>query len=130
MAARRLIILAMLVLPLLACGGGGGGADFYDDVPTGAPPIVVRVDPTSGAAGMEVTVFGLGFSIEVATNVVMMGSMGISADSYSILENPANGEVETITFAVPSSIAAGTYPVVVIVHDTASNADIEFTVTP
>jgi len=117
----------IVVMPLISCGQG---SPFYDDVLTGAPPTVVRIDPISGAAGSKVTIYGLGFSYLAPTNVVTMGDKAVSADDYSILANPSNGEIESITFTVAADIPEGEYPVVVVVHDTPSNADITFTVTP
>lgn len=123
-----LCLFASLLLCLLfSCGGKSTG---FDDVPTGVTPIVSRVDPASGPAGTQVTIYGMGFSIAAPTNVVAMGDEGASADSYSILADPTAEEIETLTFTVPAGLAAGDYPVVVVVHGTASNSDVIFTVTP
>jgi len=131
MIRRRpyLCIFASLLLCLLfSCGGEG--PNYYDDVVTGSPPIVSRVDPAAGAAGTQVTIFGLGFSYIIPTNIVTMGTVGAVAETYTILANPTATEIESITFTVPADLAPGEYPVVVVVHDTASNADVTFTVTP
>jgi len=128
MRLPRLLIFIIVTAAFASCGGGSG--DFPDDVPTGAPPVVSRLDPTSGAAGSTATVFGLGFSIAAPINIIIMGATGASAETYSMLPNPTGSEIESLTFTVPANLVPGVYPVVVVVYDNASNADIEFTVTP
>lgn len=123
----RFLFLVSSFLFLVSCGAS---ATFSDDVPTGALPVVSRLDPAAGPAGAQVTIYGLGFSYVAETNVVTIGDEAVSAENYSILENPSGDEVETLTFTVPVGLAAGGYPVVVVVHDTASNSDVTFQVTP
>jgi hypothetical protein len=125
---RRIFIVMTCIFALSACGGAG--PVYYDDVPTGSSPIVSRVDPASGPVGTTVTIYGLGFSFEAPTNVVTMGTEGVAAESYNILAAPTDAEIETITFMVPAGLAPGTYPVVVVVHDAASDTAVSFTVTP
>jgi hypothetical protein len=125
-----------IIFHLLFCFFGfflascGSSADFHDDVPTGSSPIVSRVDPTSGPVGTQVTIFGLGFSYVAPTNIIAMGTGAAVAQTYTILANPVDSEIETLTFTVPTGLAPGTYPVVVLVYDTPSNSDVTFTVTP
>ena len=91
----------------LSCGSS---SDFSDDVPTNSPPVVSRLDPTTGPVGTEVTIYGLGFSYVAPTNIITMGTGGAVADSYAILSNPTADEIETLTFAVPAGLAPGAYP--------------------
>ena len=121
------LLLASCFLLLTSCGQG---SQFFDDVVTSAPPIVIRIDPSSGPVGSQATIFGLGFSNLTLTNVVSIGDAVASAEEYALLENPTNGEIESITFTIPAGLAEGDYPVVVIVYETASNTDIHFQVTP
>lgn len=127
MAGFRTIAILTIFSAIISCGGEG--ADYYDDVVTGSPPVVTRMDPAQGAAGTQVTIFGLGFSYISPTNIVTMGSVGAAAEDYTVLQNQTAAEIETITFTVPADLAPGEYPVVVVVHDTASNSNVTFTVT-
>ena len=128
MSAFRTLLAVALFLALTSCGGAG--PLYYDDVPTGSSPIVSRVDPASGPAGTAATVYGLGFSYLAPINVVTMGTEGVAADSYTILADPTDAEIESIAFTVPGGLSPGDYPLVVVVHDAASNSDVTFTVTP
>lgn len=115
------------MLTLAACGGISSNYDF--DVPTDAPPTVSRVDPAQGPVGTQVTIYGFGFSFIPEINIISMGIGAAVATSYNLLANPTSSEIESLAFTVPSNLAPGNYPVVVVVHDNASNADITFTVT-
>lgn len=126
--ARSFFIAVACFLAMSACGGSD--AQFYDDVPTGSYPIVSRVDPASGPVGTLATVYGLGFSFLAPTNVVTMGTSGAAAESYTLLSSPTASEIESLTFTVPGDLTPGEYPVVVVVHDAASNSSVTFTVTP
>ncbi len=126
MLARRLII-ALVPLLMASCLGGDG---YAPDVPTDSPPIVSRVDPNSGSAGSEVTIFGFGFSVSVPTNIVVIGDAATSATSYTLLSNPTSDEIEAITAVVPDDAQLGEGPIFVMVHENVSNADVSFTVTP
>lgn len=127
MKARPLIILAFIALT--ACGGQSPDS-YAPDVPTNAPPIVSSVDPNAGAAGDEITIFGLGFTVSVPENIVIIGGSATSATSYRLLSNPTSDEVEAITAVVPDNAALGEGPIYVQVHENTSNADVSFTVTP
>lgn len=119
--------LLLLVLVLPSCGSG---EDAYpSDIPTGSPPIVSRVDPTSAAAGDRITIFGLGFSSAAPVNIVIVGGAATSADEYALLDSPMETEAESLTATVPEDAAAGETSVVVQVYENTSNGDVAFTVT-
>lgn len=116
-----------MLLALVSCGSSDG---FEPDVPTDSPPIVTRVEPNSGGVGTEITLFGLGFSIAVPENIVIVGGIGASATSYRLLSNPTSSEIEALTVNVPAGAALGEGPIYVVVQGNVSNADVSFTVTP
>ncbi len=120
----------MIALLAAAVSCGGASDEYYEDVVTGSTPIVSRLDPALGPAGTAVTIFGLGFSYVTPTNIVTMGTEGAAAETYTILPSPTASEIESITFTVPLGLAPGNYPVVVVVHEAASNSNVEFQVTP
>ncbi len=123
----RALITAVLAFALTSCQA----SDAYEpDVPTDSPPIVSRVDPNSGSAGDEITIFGLGFTVSVPENIVIIGGSATSATSYRLLSNPTSDEIEAITAIVPADAALGEGAVYVQVHGNASNTDVSFTVTP
>ena len=125
----HLLCVVAVALALSACGTGGA-AEYPSDVPTNAPPTVSRVDPTSGPPGTTVTIYGFGFSIGPALNIVTIGESMAAATEYEILSSPTSDELESLTAVVPDDAVAGESPVVVLVHETPSNADVTFTVTP
>lgn len=123
---RLKLLIPIVVLTLTACGS----SSFYDfDIPTDAPPTIARVDPAQGPVGTEVTIYGFGFSFIPEINIISIGNGAAVAANYNLLANPTSSEIESLVFTVPDNLAPGTYPVVVVVHDNASNADITFTVT-
>ncbi len=122
--------LLLCLLVVISCGGTSSDSGFFDDVPTGSSPVVSRLDPASGPVGTLVTIYGLGFSYIAPTNIIAMGTGAAVAESYSILAAPTTDEIETLTFTVPTGLAPGAYPVVVVVHEIPSNSDVQFTVTP
>lgn len=126
MILRAFAIAVMLLVA--SCGDTSIG--FAPDVPTDSPPIVSRVDPNSGSVGDEITIFGLGFTVSVPENIVIIGDAAASATSYRLLSNPTSTEIEAITADVPIGAQQGEGPVVVLVHENVSNADVSFTVMP
>ena len=114
---------------MMACGSSGP-MQYASDVPTNAPPIVTRVDPTSGPIGTAVTIYGFGFSFAPDLNAITIGQAMAVADTYTFLEVPTSEEIESLTTTVPAEAVEGASPVVVLVHEIPSNADIFFTVTP
>ncbi len=123
---------SLCAIALNSCGYGwdGSESDYPDDVPTQSPPIVSRVEPTSGPAGTVITIYGFGFSLNPAINVVIVGDAGASATDYQLVASPTANEIEQLTATVPADAAIGESGVVVVVYENASNADVLFDVTP
>ncbi len=115
---------------LCAACGNSGPFEYASDVPTNAPPTVTRVDPASGPIGTLVTLYGFGFSFAPELNAVTIGQAMAIADTYTFLEAPTSEEIESLTTTVPAEAIEGASPVVVLVHEIPSNADVVFTVTP
>lgn len=80
------------------------------------------------------TIFGSGFSEASELNIVFISDTKTFADqnSWALLPNPSGDEIESITFTVPSGIAAGTYPIYVFVSDSGAvtNTNTEITIKP
>ena len=125
---RRFRLLAIACLPLAAACGAP--LVYPPDVPTDSPPIVSRVEPSVGSAGEVVTIYGFGFSFTVANNIVIFGDAASAATSYRLLDSPTSTEIEAIEAPVPADAPEGANPIVVVVYDNVSNADVLFTVTP
>jgi len=123
---RTLAISAALAFLIASCGSGN---PYSEDVPTDSPPVVSRVDPSSGPVGTEITIFGYGFSYTSSLDFVLIGTEMTIASSYSILDEPTSTEIESLTATIPEDAATGENSVVVLVYENASNTDISFTVT-
>lgn len=108
----------------------GSSLNFDYTVPSQTEPYVSRVVPSTGKAGDVITIFGSGFSSEVASNIVSFGSTSISADGYALLASPVGAEIESITVTLLANITIGDVTIYVTVFDNTSNADIGFTITP
>lgn len=64
-------------------------------------------------------------------NIITVGGASVPAQTYALLNPPANGAIEALTFQVPSGAASGTGGIfVTTVFGLTSNADVQFTVTP
>lgn len=130
---KRFLLGIFLIGPFLSgCGGAGlpGGLPTNSSVVSGVPPIVISVAPTSGKVGDTITISGIGFSINAPANIVSVGNAATQAATWALLNPPANGAVESITFTVPSGATAGASGIFVTVFELTSNADVQFTVTP
>lgn len=121
------LFLSFIIIFFIGCGGAA--PEYSIDVPTDSAPTIIRIDPSTGAAGTQVTVFGFGFSYTAENNIIMMGGGEATASVYNILENPVNSEIESIVFTVPENLAAGEYALTIIVNDNISNSNFTFTVT-
>ena len=86
---------------LVITGGCARGASM-DARPDTGPPIIDRIDPTSGPAGedypIDLTIHGSGFA--EADNIVRVGSVTIS-------NRPSTNAGTQITVAVPKMIDSG-----------------------
>lgn len=120
--------IAIALLTAASCQNSGGGYSPY--VPTDSPPVISRVDPNSGAAGDEITIFGFGFTVSVPENIVIVGDAATTATSYRLLSNITADEIEAITATIPTDAQLGEGPIYVTVYENVSNADVSFTVTP
>lgn len=90
----------------------------------------MRISPDSGAPGDSITVYGVGYSIIPNENLLFIGQGASAATSYDLVTNGQPGEVEQLTFTVPNESLPGTQPVILLVNDNSSNADVTFTVLP
>ncbi len=122
--------LSVVLFLALGCGSGQEtAADFDATVSTQAPPFINRVNPTSGRAGDTITLFGLGFSTAAAGNIVTAGGAATSAATYALVNPPAGGEIEQLTFTIPTGVGTGAGNVFVTVFENTSNTT-AFTVNP
>lgn len=124
------LLLTGLLLSLSACGSGEPVDDFDASVATQAPPLVTRINPNNGRAGDTITVFGLGFSIAPGNNIITVGGSSTAATAYALVNPPAAGEIESLTFTVPAGATAGATTIFVTVLDNTSNNNVPFTVNP
>lgn len=125
---KKLPYILLCICALASCGGSIDS--IPDDVPTGSPPIITRVEPNTGKAGDPITIFGMGFSEEAPINLVVIGGSAVAADIYNLVDNPVGDEIEAISATVPTNASIGQTVVVVVVYDNTSNADVIFEVTP
>ncbi len=125
----RLPLFLLCVGIVIGCGTETQSS-FDSHIPSGAPPIVERVDPTSAAAGETVTLFGVGFSIIAAENILHIGETAVSATEYGVVDEPVGAEVEQLDFELPEELSAGDYDIFLSVLSTPSNADQSLTITP
>lgn len=117
-------------LLILGCGSGNGATDVNSSVATQTIPIVTRVSPASGSSGSTATIFGFGFSAQPGANIVSVGATSTTASTYALVNPPAAGEIESLTFTVPSGATTGANSVFVTVFENTSNTNVQFTVNP
>lgn len=127
---RLSILISALCLFSLSCGSSSDAVDYPSDVSTKSPPIVMSVAPSTGAAGDTITIYGIGFSSVPEFNTVIIGGDAMAATVYDLVPSPTSTAVEFLTAAVPAGAAVGVNSILVLVHESPSNADITFTVTP
>lgn len=127
---RLSILISVLCLFSISCGSASDAVDYPSDVPTKSPPIVMSVAPSTGAAGDTITIYGVGFSSVPAFNTIIIGGAAIAATAYDLVPAPTSTAVEFLTAAVPAGAAVGADSILVLVHESPSNADTSFTVTP
>lgn len=127
---RSPYLIAILFILLTAACGGSTGLQVSDTIPSGAPPLVLRVAPASGAIGAEVSLFGVGYSVIPAENIVHLGDTAILAETYNPISSGQPGEAEQLTFTVPDDATLGDNSIFISVLGIPSNAELIFTVTP
>lgn len=125
----RWILLSVLAT-LLIGGCGDAQSDVSNTAPTGVTPVVTRLDPTTATAGDTVTIFGAGFSVVPTANIIVIGNIAVAASTYAVVDPPAAGEVEQLTFIVPTGLTTGADAVLVLVEDAVSNTNVQLTVNP
>lgn len=124
---------ALLLIGMLV--GCGSAADdrvepFDASIATQVAPVVTRINPASGRAGDIITIFGVGFSVIPEDNIVLLTNAAALALSYNAVAAAREGEVEQLTFAIPTNATTGITSVLVNVYDNSSNSDITLTVNP
>lgn len=122
----------LLIGMLIGCGSAADDRvePFDASVATQVAPVVTRINPTFGRAGDIITIFGMGFSVIPEDNIVLLTSAAAPAFSYSLASPAGSGEVEQLTFAIPTNARAGITSVIVNVYDNSSNSDITLMVNP
>ncbi|OQA62056.1 MAG: hypothetical protein BWY40_00308 [bacterium ADurb.Bin270] len=123
-------LAATIVIMLIASCGGSGLDPYPNDVPTHSPPLITRIDSESASPGDTVTIYGLGYSIIPAYNLVTFGSVSAVADSYDFIDPGSDGEFEILTVVIPDDVEAGINPVMVTVHRITSNDDVSIDIIP
>ena len=121
---RKLITCNILLITvfLFSCG-----SSTNIDVPTDTDPFIEVVDPSSGVSGDEIRIKGVGFSEAAPNNIIILGEEIMTATNYGLLDPPEGSSIEYITFNIPAGMAAGSYNLLVMVHDIVSNV-VTFTV--
>jgi hypothetical protein len=100
------------------------------NIPSGTVPIIKRVTPDPGTAGGSIEVYGVGYSLVPAENLFHIGDAAVSANSYDLADPAQAGEVEVLSFILPSELLAGDYAVFVSVQGEPSNTDIHLAIEP
>lgn len=119
---------------LIGCGSATDDSvePFDASVATQVAPVVTRINPATGRAGDIITIFGVGFSVIPEDNIVLLtkAAAATSALSYNLASPAGSGEVEQLTFVIPTNATAGITAVIVNVYDNSSNSDITLLVNP
>ena len=121
-----------IIIPLII-GWHCGNEDLAPidpSVATSSLPVITRISPATGAIGTTATIFGYGFSTNPLVNMVSVGGTTTTAATYALVSPPIAGEIESLTFTIPTGAPLGVQPIFVIVFDNTTNTDITFTVTP
>ncbi|PIR25299.1 MAG: hypothetical protein COX62_00605 [Deltaproteobacteria bacterium CG_4_10_14_0_2_um_filter_43_8] len=126
--AFKLFSFFLFALFLSHCGSGS--SEFDADISTESFPIVSRIDPENASIGDTITIYGLGFSLVPSNNVVVIGEISATAESYSLVDPAVGTEVEALTVTVPADASVGENSVTVLVGSNLSNSDILLTVDP
>lgn len=127
---KSFFFFSLLFFSTLGCGGAVSVSDFDASISTQSLPFVKRVSPAGGQAGDTVTLFGFGFSSAPANNIIHIGGTTATATNYALVNPPADGEIESLTFTLPAGATAAAANISVTVFDFTSNTDVQFTVNP
>ena len=115
---------------LLGCGSTADPLALPPSVAIQSVPVIKRISPTSGRVGDTLTLFGFGFSTAPGDNIITVGGKATAAETYALVDPPTDGEIEQLTFKVPTGATTGASGVFVTVFELTSNADVQFTVNP
>lgn len=127
----RIVVWIFLLSTLLTgCGSSSNTIDLDPSVATDLPTVLHRVDPATAHAGDTITLFGFGFSVAAAENLLVVGDTSAAANTYSLLATPATDELESLTVTLPTSLTPGDYALTLFVHETQSNDTVTLTITP
>jgi hypothetical protein len=121
----RRIILSLSALAFFACGSATESPSVTAD-----SPVVTRLSPTTATAGNTVTIIGYGFSVIPSDNIVVIGGSAIPATSYALVDPIAAGEIEQLTFTVPSGLTVGADSLYILRSEAVSNTDVQLTISP
>jgi hypothetical protein len=121
----RRIILSLSALAFFACGSATESPSVTAD-----SPVVTRLSPTTATAGNTVTIIGYGFSVIPSDNIVVIGGSAIPATSYALVDPAVAGEIEQLTFTVPSGLTVGTDSLYILRSEAVSNTDVQLTISP
>lgn len=127
---RAFKLFSFLLVSLLLCHCGSATGEFDADISTESLPIVSRVEPNTADVGDTITIYGLGFSLVPSNNVILIGDVSATAESYSLVDPAMGTEIEAITLTVPATASAGDNSITVLVGSNLSNSDILLTVNP
>ena len=119
----RTLMICGLLIGTVACGTQSLSLDA--NIPSGSPPVVFDINPSSAPVGAEVTISGLGYSIVPPENAVHFGDTVTLAETYDIV-----GGEEQLSFTVPADATVGSFNLLVTVLGEPSNADLTFDVLP
>ena len=116
-----------MAIVFVTCGTDGN-TGISSDISLNITPVITRISPSSAVTGDEVTIFGLGFSVVPQKNIISVGNAATSAETYSLVSPPAEGEIESITFRVPAGVTVGANSIFVTVGENTSNANMNITI--
>lgn len=115
---------------MFGCGSGNESTEINSSVATQSLPVITRISPVSGRTGDTITIFGFGFSAQPGINIVSVGTASTTASIYALVNPPTAGEIESLTFTIPTGATTGTHSVFVTVFENTSNANVQLTVNP
>lgn len=122
----------LLIGMFIGCGSAADDSvePFDASVATQVAPVVTRINPTFGRADDVITIVGVGFSVIPEDNIVLLTGSAALAFGYNAVDAAETGEVEELTFAIPTNATTGITSVIVNVYDNSSNSDVTLMVNP